>query len=388
MTARVHATAARNASPHHEIALALQAAQRPLLVLGYGAVLADAHAEIEEMVRRLPRLRVVASPKAKGAFSERHPRYLGVVGFAGHDAANEFLFESSDFLLVVGTRLGELTSNNWDPRWRRLPSARIDANEHALASWCESNIRLRSDAKLALGEVLHHLPRRVRVRSKLDVRSTALDSPNAEESTECALTPQTVFELLNRVFPADGHVFSGIGNTMAWGIHCLQRTVSNRWHVNLAAGAMGHAIPAAIGAALTGARALAVVGDAEFLMTGYEIHTAVENQIPLTVIVLNDAGHGMVRIGSRVHCGGKTPTCDFQTPVDIVRACRAQGAYASRPRTLPDLERGLLATRVRGGPTIFDVAISREACPPLGARLAALTQAFGSRSQNGGTSEP
>jgi thiamine pyrophosphate-dependent acetolactate synthase large subunit-like protein len=141
---------------------------------------------------------------------------------------------------------------------------------------------------------------------------------------------------------------------------------------------MGHAIPAAIGAALAGAQSCAVLGDAEFLMTGYELHTAVENQLPLTVIVLNDAGHGMVRVGSRVHCQGQTPNFDFTTPVDIVAACRAQSAYAARPATVAELERELENGATRSTPTVLDVTISRDLMPPLGARLSSLSQAFGS----------
>lgn len=371
-------------TPEREVALALRRAERPLLLLGYGTVLSEAHVEVAQMARRLSHLRVAATPKAKGAFAEEHAQYLGVVGFAGHDAANQFLFEQADFVLVVGTRLGELTSNNWDARWQKLQMARVDVSAASLASWCTSKITLRSDAKRALTNVLVHLPQRVGVVPTVAATTTVATLPPPERSTdgdagtEAELTPRRVFEVLNRVYHPDGHVFSGIGNTMAWGIHYLRRSVANRWHVNLAAGAMGHAIPAAMGAGLTGARAIAVVGDAEFLMTGYELHTAVENAIPLTIVVLNDAGHGMVRVGSRVHCQGKTPGFDFQTPVDVVLACRAQGAYATRATTLAHFEHELSLIDGRRGPTVIDVPISRDLMPPLGARLTSLSQAFGS----------
>lgn len=366
------------ATPEREVALALLRAERPILVLGYGSVLAEAHAEVALLVQRVPHLRVAATPKAKGAFAEEGAQYLGVVGFGGHEVANQYLFEAADFALIVGTRLGELTSNNWDARWQRLDTARIDVSAAVLESWCKSRLTLRSDAKLALARTLQHLPRICAVAppSSSLVPSLLEQTLTTPADSTAELTPRRVFEALSQVFPADGHVFSGIGNTMAWGIHYLRRSVANRWHVNLAAGAMGHAIPAAIGAALTGARAIAVVGDAEFLMTGYELHTAVGNRIPLTVVVLNDAGHGMVRVGSRVHCHGKTPSFDFETPVDVVLASKAQGAHAVRITTEAHLQHELALSETRRVPTILDVPISRDLVPPLGARLTALTQAF------------
>lgn len=371
----------------HKIAEALARAERPVLVAGYGTVVADASEEVTELLGQLPRLRVMATPKAKGVVSETHRQYLGVVGFAGHAKALEYLFESADFVLVVGTRLGELTSNNWDARWLQLNLARIDVCEHTLGSWCSSELSVRGEAKLVLTSISKRLMRlgpQASLHTSVspnEIKDCAAEARGAaNEDEDETLSPRYVFELLNRNFPGDGHVFSGIGNTMAWGIHYLRRPLANRWHVNLASGAMGHAIPAAIGAALTGAASLAVVGDAEFLMTGYELHTAVENRLNLTVIVLNDAGHGMVRVGSRVHCQGKTPSVDFTHPVDMVAASRAQGAHATRVNRADDLGRELAAAARREGPTVIDVPISRDLTPPLGARLEALSQAFANTS--------
>ncbi len=140
---------------------------------------------------------------------------------------------------------------------------------------------------------------------------------------------------------------------------------------------MGHAIPAAIGAALTGAMAVALVGDAEFLMTGYELHTALENDVSLCVVVLNDAGHGMVRVGSQVHCKGMTPSFDFLHAVDVMAAGRAQGAYAVSAETAREFMPAFVDSLARPGPTVINVPIARGLVPPLGARLDSLSHAFG-----------
>lgn len=370
-----------------QIALSLARAHHPLLVLGWGAVVAGASSPVAALATRLPQLRVVATPKAKGVFSEFSRQYLGVVGFAGHETANQFLFERADYVVVIGSRLGELTSNNWDTRWRHLNMARVDVSEGVLRSWCPSHQTVVGDARGVLERVLRALGPQNTAKGRATESHVSTDSrvstvSRATPANDVELDPVGVFGVINRHFPAEGHVFSGIGNSMAWGVHYLTRSVANRWHVNLSAGAMGHAIPAAIGAALTGAESLAVVGDAEFLMTGYELHTAVENSVRLTVIVLNDSGHGMVRIGSRVHCKNRTPSFDFNHPVNIVAASQAQGARALTVRTPKALREVLRERSADSGPIVIEVPISRELSPPLGARLESLTQSFGT-AQNG-----
>jgi acetolactate synthase I/II/III large subunit len=356
-----------------ELGNALANARRPLLVLGYGAVLSRVSAEVARLTQRLPLLRIVATPKAKGVFPETHPLYLGVVGFAGHAEANRYLFETADYVVIVGSRLGELTSNNWDVRWQSVNSARIDIAD-VTASWCRSQLVIQGDARLILNTVQRGLPRNPGAATN---HLRRLHLPVASLMGTAPLVPKDIMAHVNATFPADGHVFSGIGNTMAWAVHYLRRTRPDRWHVNLCAGSMGHAIPAAIGAALTGAPALAVVGDAEFLMTGYELHTAVENQLNLIVVVLNDAGHGMVRVGSIAHCNGDTPSFDFHLPVDVVAASRAQGAFAVRVRQHATFAAEFVASLARSGPTVIDVPIAADLVPPLGARLDALSHAFG-----------
>lgn len=369
-------------SPEHARAL-LAEAKTPVLVLGFGAVIANAGADALALAARLPNLRVVSTPRAKGVFPEDHPQYRGVIGFAGHSEARRCLFEDADLVLIVGTRLGELTSDNWDPRWQQLRSIRIDIMSQS-ANWlCRSECALVGDASAVLSQLVAGAPAKSGTRFVPPEHANEPPRYEPEPVSRHATLPLTtlhpahVMRVINERYPQPGHVFCGIGNTMAWGIHYLKRTCGNRWHVNLGSGAMGHAVPAAIGAALGGGRALAILGDAEFLMTGFELHTATELELNVVVIVLNDEGHGMVRVGAKAHCGGKAPSADFTRPVHLVRASRAMGAFALRARTLPQLVSALRAALRRRGPTVIEVPIERDLVPPLGERLRALSHSFG-----------
>lgn len=361
----------------------LAEAQTPVLVLGFGAVIANAGADALALAATLPNLRVISTPRAKGVFPEDHPQYRGVIGFAGHAEARRCLFEEADLALIVGTRLGELTSDNWDPRWQQLRSIRIDIVSQS-ANWlCRSECALVGDASSMLSQLAAGAPTKSGTRFVVPEHSDEPLGYEPEPVSRLAapplatLHPVDVMRVINERYPQPGHVFCGIGNTMAWGIHYLKRTCGNRWHVNLGSGAMGHAVPAAIGAALGGERALAILGDAEFLMTGFELHTATELNLNVVVIVLNDEGHGMVRVGAKAHCGGKAPSADFVNPVQLIRASRAMGAFARRARTMPELVSALRAALQRRGPTVIEVPIERDLMPPLGERLRALSHSFG-----------
>jgi thiamine pyrophosphate-dependent acetolactate synthase large subunit-like protein len=295
----------------------LAAAKRPVLVIGFGAVIANAGANALALASSLPNLTVVATPRAKGIFPEDHPQYRGVIGFAGHAEARRCLFDEGDLAVIVGTRLGELTSDNWDPRWQQLRAIRIDIASQS-ANWlghCECT--LVGDASALLHQLIATTP------AKSGTRFVPPEPPDERSSYETDPVP------------------------------CLA--------------------------------ALAILGDAEFLMTGFELHTATEMNVNVVVIVLNDEGHGMVRVGAKAHCGGQAPSADFAYPVNLVRAARAMGAFALRATTQPRLVSALQRALHRHGPTVIEVPIDRGLVPPLGERLRALSQSFGA-SKEGATS--
>jgi acetolactate synthase-1/2/3 large subunit len=353
------------------LASLLRGASAPLLIAGYGAVLAGAGGALLRLANALPRLRFCATARAKGAFPERHPAYLGVLGFAGHDSVRRALFDEADWVIVIGSRLGEMTSDNWDPRWHTLNLIRIDIDVHAPRTQHGSYLYVQGDARRILEQLADSLGSHERGSIELPTAASApLDAVGI-------LNPKSTMLTLNETLSDQCHVFCGIGNTMAWAIHYFTRNLPNRWHLNLSSGAMGHALPAAIGASLLGSPTLVMLGDAEFLMTGFELHTAVEGELQVIVVVLNDQGHGMVRIGSSVHCPDGGLDSEFHRPVRLVDAAVAMGASAVSVRAVSELKQELHKALQRKGPTLIEIPITKTCIPPLGARLSALSQAFG-----------
>lgn len=192
------------------------------------------------------------------------------------------------------------------------------------------------------------------------------------------IRPSLALQTLSTLIAPETHVYVDIGNCMAWAIHYLRRDHPCRWHVNLIFGCMGHALPAAIGGCLASTDAVvAIAGDAAFAMSAFELHTAVEERLPLIVVVLNDGGHGMVEMGSACQFGpGAVPSARFGRRIAAAEFARCVGARGS----LVDSEQALVSAfseaRAEPGPSLLDIAIDPSEVPPFGARMNLLRRNF------------
>lgn len=191
------------------------------------------------------------------------------------------------------------------------------------------------------------------------------------------MLPSETLRLLSALISQETHVYIDIGNCMAWSIQHLQRNVAGRWHVNLIFGCMGHALPAALGGGLSGTPVVAITGDAAFAMSAFELHTAVEERIPLLVVVLNDGGHGMVEMGSELQLGpGAVPSSRFGRRIAAAAFAESVGAHASRVATATELREAYARALQQPGPSLLDVEIDPREVPPFGARMEALRRNF------------
>lgn len=367
-------------------------AEAPCVLVGRGALVAKAESELLALAKSHPKLRFACSPRAKGTFPEDHPQSLKVLGFAGHAYAERAVLDESDLILVLGSRLGEITSLGWDQRWHGRAIVQVDLEPSELGRNFPIELGLVGDVRATLvdllrrgsGPVADPESRAVEAPQCVDVpEQTPLSlgaAPTAGTSTNpWLLDPAHIMAALNDMLSGDEHLFIDIGNCMAWATHYITPKRSRRWHVNLMFGCMGHAVPAAIGAMLSepSERAVVVVGDAAFAMTGQELHVAVERNLPLVVVHLNDGAHGMVEMGSEWQFGpGAVPSSRFAQRLDAAGAARAMGALGLVVRTPAELREGLALAMRATKPMLLDCHIDPSRIPPFGARMDLLKKNF------------
>ena len=367
-------------------------ARRPAILAGYGTHLSRAYAELKVLAERL-NIPVATTPRAKGVFPEDHPLSLGVFGLAGSPQADAVLLsDQTDLLLVIGSTLGETSTHAWDPRLARNRSLlQIDADPTAIAKNYPVTAGLVGDAKRVLVEIGFELEREIQrmehgpdLDARLSaVRQAKLAHPRCIEAAgmhdeSVPLKPQRVVAEIRRALPDDAILFVDIGNVMAWAIHYFEVRLPGTFFLNMGFGSMGHGVAAAIGGKLAAPRrpVVALVGDGAFAMNGMEVHTAVENDIPVIWVVQNNGGFGMVHLGETLQFKGKFNTALFRQSLDIVKMAEALGALAFKAERPGEVEKfvrmGLAANR----PTVIDVRIDREALPPAAVRLKTLEKFF------------
>ncbi len=355
--------------------------------LGFGA--RHAAAEVRRLVD-LTGARVMASPRAKGTFPESHPAYLGVTGLGGHSRVVDSLVASRpEHVLVLGTRLGEMTSF-WLPELSPSEAfVHVDLDPAAFGAAYPSarTMGVCSEIGRFLRALLDRLSARQVKRGAAPPsgggggawpppsnRPGGANGAARGPSTYELVRPSALMHAVQRevVERTSSIVMTEAGNAFAFGTHWLQFDRPLRYRVSTGFGSMGQAVAGVLGAALASEqRAVAIVGDGAMLMQN-EINTAATYGIDVTWIILNDAGYRMIAQGME-SVGWRPFETDF-VRCDFVQIAEAMGARGVRVRHEGELEEALSWSMQGRGPFVVDVWIDPEEKAPTGQRNRGLTR--------------
>lgn len=350
-------------------------ARRPCILAGAGAGSSGASGELVRLADRFG-IPVATTPKGKGTFPENHPLSLGVFGFSGHAAARTYLLSGAvDVLVAVGTSMGETATNSWDRRLQPRDSLiQIDIDPREIGKNYPVRVGVVGDARAALAE-LHRALEEIAAARPSDWHPSWLPEVQAARGAglyppvaawhPSELRPSHLVRILREALPDDAYLFVDIGNCMLWGGAHYEVRRPGTYIVNMGLGSMGHSIAAAVGGKLAAKDRPVVVlgGDAAFAMTGMEVHTAVEQDLPVTWVILNDGGHNMVRQGEQMLCGHDVSHSGFRHMLDIQGMAQAMGALGLRATNEQELRFSLISALESGRPTVIDARIDRNEVP-------------------------
>ncbi|MER6988419.1 thiamine pyrophosphate-binding protein [Saccharopolyspora hirsuta] len=271
-----------------EAARLLAGAENPVVLAGGGAARAGAGPELLELAEAL-RAPVLSTFGAKGVFPWEHP--LSGQSWLEDWHSTEFLADA-DVLLVVGSGLGELTSNyhRFAPRGRLIQveadAGKLESNHPALG--------LHADAKLALSALLPRIPRREPDGRAEKVVADLLERVRARLAAQDLELEQRILGEVRAALPE--------GTPSFWDMTILGYWAWSAWnadgapmHTAQGAGGLGFGLPAALGAAATGGPALAVSGDGGAMYGIAELATAVQHDLDVTWLIVDDGGYGILR---------------------------------------------------------------------------------------------
>ena len=350
-----------------DAAKAIAGASAPLFVCGGGVMTAGAEAALLNLAEKIG-APVATTVSGKGSIAETHELAVGVVGSNGGTPETRAVVEAADTVVFVGCRAGSVTTERW--RFPRPGAARIvhiDIDARVLGANYPTEAAVEGDARLALevlGDALDGAaPGRIDpafVAAQKRKKFAAFDALAKADAKP--IRPERLVSELQAALPPDAVVVADPGTPCPYLSAYLvlekpgRRFVSNRAH-----GALGYAMPAAVGAhfAQPGAKCVAVMGDGSFGFAAGELETVVRLHLPITFVVVSNASFGWIKAGQKTGYGGRYHAVDFSRS-DHARIAEAYGVRSWSAADPGDLTPALRDALAHDGPSLVDVL-----CQPL-----------------------
>ena len=368
------ATAAR-------IVSALAGAERPVLYAGGGVMSARATAELAALAEALE-LPVAHTLMGKGCMHEDHPLLLGQTGFWGVPIANE-MCRKADVILAVGTRLAEANSSSWDSRFTfSIPPTRlihIDADPAEIGRNYQTDIGVVADAKAAL-ETLAEAARGTKhlVRGSLRDRIARGPSEFAANwshqwsSNQFPMRPERILSELRKAVPEDGFIVTDVGWNKNGVAQQFRFTVPGTFITPSGLATMGFGPAAVLGVkyAHPNRAAVALVGDGGFGANPSVIATAMEAELPVIWLVMDNDAFGTIAGLEEMHYGS-TFGCTFERQgktyhVDYAAMARSYGANGVAIASADELGPALREALASDLPTLIQAPMENAPTPTPG----------------------
>jgi acetolactate synthase I/II/III large subunit len=345
-------------------------AKQPIFYVGGGIVTGDAS---DELLRIVEKLQVPVTPTLMGlgSFPSVHDNCLGMLGMHGTYTANTAIAQS-DLLFAVGVRFDDRVTGKVATFAPNAEIIHIDVAESNIGKVKKPHISLLADAKIALQAIAEKLENidKKDLDESLETRKTwwkkihnwQREVPLFCNYSDDEIKPQQVIEELYQATNGDAIIVTDVGQHQMWAAQFYPFKRSRQWLTSGGLGTMGFGLPAALGAqiACPDQQVVAVVGDGGFQMTNQEIITAIQYDVPLKVIIMNNGYLGMVRQWQEMFYERAYSEVDLSISPDFVKLAEAYGAQGLRARTPSELRNVLKEGLAFKGTTIFDIVVSKE----------------------------
>jgi 3D-(3,5/4)-trihydroxycyclohexane-1,2-dione acylhydrolase (decyclizing) len=360
-----------------EAVAAIKASVHPVIIAGGGVIYSDACAALSAFCRETG-IPVGETQAGKGALRWDHPQSLGGIGATGTAAAN-IAARDADLVIGIGTRYSDFTTSsktqfaNPDVRFININVTEFDAAKH-------NGLMLVGDARVTIDAIAHNL-KGWHVQdswAKAASQNKALWDAEVERIYHLGHGPlPSQGEIIGALdeFLSDRDVIINAAGSAPGDLHKLWRTRDEKqYHMEYGYSTMGYEIPAAIGVKMAAPDrdVYALIGDGTFLMMPSDIVTAVQEQIKVTYILIDN--HGFASIGGlsqslgsggfgtryRVRTDAGLEDGEF-LPIDFAAICRGFGAHTVKVGGVAEFAAALVQTRKVKGPVVIVVETDREA---------------------------
>jgi acetolactate synthase-1/2/3 large subunit len=360
---------------------ALASAERPILYAGGGVLSARATSELAALAEALE-LPVAHTLMGKGCLRDDHPLLLGQTGFWGTPISNDKCREA-DLIVAVGTRLAEANSSSWDPRFTfSIPPTRlihIDADEAEIGRNYPTELGIVADAKLALAALAtaangkrHRDRGRLREEIARGRRAFAANWDHQWSSSQYPMRPERILAELRKAVPEDGFIVTDVGWNKNGVGQQFPITVPGTFITPSGLATMGFGPAAVLGVKIAHPQraAVSLIGDGGFSTNPSVIATAMEAELPVVWLVMDNAGFGTIAGLESTHYGSSFgcmfERCGKPYAADYAAMARAFGARGVMIESAADLGPALAEALASALPTVIQAPMENAPTPTPG----------------------
>jgi acetolactate synthase-1/2/3 large subunit len=352
------------------IVSAIMASERPVLYVGGGIVTANAAEQLLAVAEELE-LPVTPTLMGLGGFPSAHPLSLNMLGMHGTYAANMAVSES-DLLIAVGVRFDDRVTGKLATFAPNARVIHIDIDAANIGKNRAPDISLTADARDALSALYAEIKTRgskpIEESKKRRagwwkrLRGWRVEEPLRYAGSPDQIKPQSVIRELHRITQGEAVIVTDVGQHQMWAAQYYPLKRSRQWITSGGLGAMGFGLPAAVGAQLAerDRQVVAVVGDGGFQMTNQELAMAVQYNLPVKILIMNNGYLGMVRQWQEMFYDRTYSEVDLSVSPDFVKLAEAYGARGFRATHPNELSPVLEEALSHKGVAVIDVVVSKE----------------------------
>ena len=360
---------------------ALATSRRPVLYAGGGVLSARATRELQALAEEL-QVPVAHTLMGKGCLPHEHPLLLGQSGFWGTPIANEKC-RTADLIVAIGTRLAEANSSSWDPRFTfSIPPTRlihIDADLSEIGRNYQTELGVCADAKLALAALAdeargkRHADRgRLKEEIARGRKEFAGNWADQWSSSQFPLRPERILSELRRAAPADSFIVTDVGWNKNGVGQQFPIDVPGTFITPSGLATMGFGPAAVLGVKVAQPKrhAIALIGDGGFSANPSVIATAMEANLPVVWLVMDNSAFGTIAGLEEMHYG-TTFGCLFECDgkpyhVDYAAMARSFGADGYMVKDADELRPALEKALASGRPSLIQVPMENAPTPTPG----------------------
>jgi acetolactate synthase I/II/III large subunit len=337
---------------------AIESAEKPVVLAGAGVLHADASTEFTEFIKKY-NLPVVHTLLGLGGYPANEELFLGMGGMHGTYTANMAMYES-DLLINIGARFDDRLTGNLDHFAKNAVVAHIDIDPAEINKVIPTNIPIVGCAKEVLKVLLKQKGGKENHIEWLNLLKNRKEAfPYHFEESDELIKPQTVLSHLHKMTNGNAIISTDVGQHQMWAAQYYPLEKPHKWITSGGLGTMGFGLPAAIGAQFAHPEELvvAIVGDAGFQMTLQELSIMKEHNLPVKVLILNNAALGMVRQWQSAFYNERFSSSLIDCQPDFAKLAEAYGIKGITI-TKPDLLKTQLKEAIEyDGPVLIDCRI-------------------------------